>query len=301
MKLSVATPSRKSKFGTTIVAGRPSRSGQRPRNNIFLFDIDGRWNEIMPFLDEPLVQRALNAGMTSYLADAGGRREWKPGEGPWVYSRTDYWATRSQDLANESPEWTAFVKAHPWVECDDPEEQPDSSWSVFDRISEQFYPQPSTPNWFRCYGACHWLAGWNCAIGQLLMPERDWYVLSATRHSNAIGLGPDDIAIMDILWGHDHTPAQIWRAVGRGTCATLADEIAVRMRRDATTTLACRCATCFLTTTAKARFVGGMPTHGRTARAPPAFVGRWCESDRLQHSSLLAHPSHKFDTSAKAS
>ena len=163
--------------------------------------------------------------------------EWKPGEGPWVYSRTDYWATRSLDLANESPEWTAYSEANPWDECADPVEQRES-WIIFDRIAAQFDPQPGTPNWYRCYGACHWLAGWNCAIGQFLMQERDWHVLSATRHSNAIGLGPDDIAIMDILWGHDHTPAQIWRAVGRGTCVTFEDEIAVRSGLD------CNCETC---------------------------------------------------------
>ena len=193
----------------------------------------------MPFLDDPQVQRALNAGMNSYLADAHGSSRWKPGEGPWTYSRTDCWASRSLDLANESSEWTAYCEANPWDECDDPEEHPES-WSVFDGIAEQFYPRPRTPDWYRCYGACHWLAGWNCALGQFLMPERLWYVLSATRHSNAIGLGPDDIAIMDILWGQDHTPAQIWKAVGRGTCVTLADEIAVRDALDATATLGCR-------------------------------------------------------------
>ncbi len=201
MKLSATAPSRKSKVGKRTVPRRSSRSSRRPRPHILLFDIDGRWSEIKPFLDEPLVQRALSAGMKSYLADRRGSPEWKPGEGPWAYSSTDYWATRSLDLANKSPEWTAYLEANPIDDCDDPEEQPET-WSFFDKIAQQFDPQPRTPNWYRCYGACHWLAGWNCAIGQFLMPKRDWYALSATKHSNAIGLGSDDIVIMDILWGH---------------------------------------------------------------------------------------------------
>lgn len=222
------SPSHKSKGGKSIAASRTSRSGRTPWNEILLFDFDGRWSEVIPLLNEPLVLRALNAGMNAYLADSYGRSDWQPGEGPWVYTRSDYWVQRSQDLANDSPEWAAYAEANPWNEDDDdPDEQPE--WfQVLDRIAGQFDPQPRTPNWYRCYGACHWLAGWNCAIGQLLMPERDWYVLSATKHSNAIGLGPEDIVIMDILWGHDHTPAQVWKAVGRGTCATLEDEIAVR-------------------------------------------------------------------------
>ncbi len=209
---------------------RASRRRRRPRPKISFFDFDRAWGVVEPLLDEPLAQRALNTGMNSYLSANRRRFKWDPEHGPWRYTSSDYWANRSLRLTEESPEWAAYMEAHgPWDEDGDlTAEEEKEWWRAFDKISARFDPRPRTADWYRCYGACHWLAGWNCAIGQLIMPERHWYVVQAENHSNAIGLGPGDAIFADILWGHDQPLDKVWKAVQGGCCLRLEDEIAFR-------------------------------------------------------------------------
>ena len=93
-----------------------------------------------------------------------------------------------------------------------------------DDLMEDFFPQPSTPDWYRCRGACHWLASWNCAIGTLLYPDMLWHVVAARNHSTAIGLDDSKALCVDILWGKD-LASKIWDTVRDGQWFTLIDEI----------------------------------------------------------------------------
>ena len=212
-----------------------------------VFDYDSRWAEVIPVLDHPLVQHALNAGMKEFLEqDRVSRMEyckfhhmdtsrlepgsagftWNPEYGPWSYSIGNSWFFEASDKLDASPEWQAYWKEHHSEEDDvDPTEEDDR---VREEMLSRFLPQPNTPNWFRCYSACHSLCGWNCAVGSLLMPDRDWYTLGTTRHSNAIGIGHADAVLMDILWGNLEPHTKIWETMRRGRCWLLDDELAFR-------------------------------------------------------------------------
>lgn len=185
------------------------------------FDFDGQWSKVLGVLDHPLVIRALNAGMTGWCDLRG--RVWSPEEGPWSYSRyDDYWDTKARKKfdavgrkdyytwchANGCPTWDENP-----VECD--------AWlnssvamNHYDVMIQPFYPQPRTVEWYRCYSACHWLAVWNGAIGELLFPKYQWTILKGVEHSMALGTSNGDLICMDILWGHDHTFSEIEKGLG---------------------------------------------------------------------------------------
>ena len=179
-------------------------------NDLNVFDYDAEWLRVLRVLDHPLALRALNAGMVSYCDD-GGRRVWEPDMGPWSFSRTDGWCMDAQAKFEESgqnEEWHKWCKTQG---CPDYEDDPEAcdewyntnqkAWDKYNELEAPFYPQPRTPDWYRCWGACHWIAGWNCAIGELLFPDMDWGVVKADEHSTAIGSDSSGGMFMDILWG----------------------------------------------------------------------------------------------------
>jgi hypothetical protein len=59
------------------------------------------------------------------------------------------------------------------------------------------------------------LVGWNCAIGQLLMPQLEWFCVLGDEHSTAIGMSADEkeVVCFDILCGHTCTYHAIFRSI----------------------------------------------------------------------------------------
>ena len=187
-----------------------------------------------------------------------------PEEGPWVYSRTDYWVQRSLDLANVSPEWAAYLEVNPWDECDDPEEQSES-WSAFDRITGAV--RSATLRFTRLVSllrrvplACRMelrdrsISGCRkprlaCAIGdETFECNRSW----TGRHcNNGHFVGRDHSR--SFRSGESSGLRHLRNSCGRNRCSDMP-----WMQLGDTCV---RCATCLLTTTAKARFVGGMVEH----------------------------------------
>jgi hypothetical protein len=237
---------------TNITAERERMAKSERKRMPSVFDFDSRWPEVVPVLNDPLVQRALNAGMNNWLEERKSRRmefcrargtstvlseedlvryTWSSERGPWYYSEGDGWCQKADDKLNDSPEWQAYQAEHDY---DDDMEYSEDDLRVVEEITSHFYPQPDTPDWFRCSGACHWLSGWNCAVGSLLMPDREWYTVGTTNHRNAIGIGPTDAVFMDILLCNLESPAEIWQRVRHGRCRSLEDELAIRESRDVT-------------------------------------------------------------------
>ena len=66
-----------------------------------------------------------------------------------------------------------------------------------------------TPDWYRCYGACHLLSAWCGAIGEALEPSLTWLVGYSPNYEHSAALGfvdPDDEypqLVMDILWHYE--------------------------------------------------------------------------------------------------
>jgi hypothetical protein len=136
------------------------------------------------------------------------------------------------EKSGQDEEWRKWCKAQG---CPDYEDEPEAhdewydtnqkAWDKYSELEAPFYPQPNTPNWYRCWGVCHWIAVWNCAIGELLFPGMKWHVVKGLEHSTAIGLDRSGRVYMDILWGGDHTSTEIWDAVHNGEWTSLMDEI----------------------------------------------------------------------------
>jgi hypothetical protein len=79
-----------------------------------------------------------------------------------------------------------------------------------EEVMDPLYPQHDTPDWYRCHGASHDLAAWNCALGKLIFPDQDWLISIANEHSCAYTLSGE--VYMDILWSHQD-PATIARSI----------------------------------------------------------------------------------------
>jgi len=191
-----------------------------------VFQFDDRWDEVLPHLKSPEALHALDVGMRAYcindtrwrtqaVGSAVEQQIWDPSKGPWSYGGGDVWFQRSLDLAVEDDEWQD-LSDQLGDDLDDQEYE-----ECFDRMSkieEQFYPQPDTPDWYRCWGACHWLAPWNCTIGKLVYPELTWWVVDADEHSNAVGIGDQGLVVMDILFTDPWVDLDPWAAVRSGDC-----------------------------------------------------------------------------------
>ena len=167
--------------------------------------------------------RALDAKMKIWCDEMS--ETWDPQRGPWYYSRNSYWVDLATERAEQLPEYAALMSSP-----SDDEELDEETWDRSYEIESRYLPQPYTPDWYRCQTACHHLAAWNCAVGEEIMPERHWVIVHTPEHSNAVGflgpdMNPDDIVIMDILWGHDHSPEELWNTVKNGTRCSLMTEI----------------------------------------------------------------------------
>jgi len=190
---------------------------------IEIFYFDQRWDEVLPHLKNPEALHALDVGMRAYcINDAGLRMQhvgrpveqkiWDPSEGPWSYSGGDVWFQRSLDLAMEDDEWHKAASQLNDAQIDE------EVLERMQKIESVYLPQPDTPDWYRCWGACHWLAPWNCTIGKLLYPELTWWVVDADEHSSAVGIGDQGLVVMDILFTDPWEDLDPWAAVRSGEC-----------------------------------------------------------------------------------
>jgi len=190
-----------------------------------VFDFDTNWSKVLPVLDHPLALRALNAGMAALCHEKG--TVWCPEDAPWSYSRTTHWLAHADAAFRDSDQ---YAQLEEWADAEgcfdeDPDEPGEEYLNKHDELWRQFLPQPRTPNWYRCWGACHRLAAWNCAIGELVFPDMAWGVILAEKHSTAHGWTSSREVFVDILWGMDHTYAEIKDAVWEGEWRSLTDDI----------------------------------------------------------------------------
>lgn len=161
-----------------------------------IFDFDKRWDEVLPLLDRPIVTEALNIGMEAFCRDNRHSIPWDERLGPWWYFGDE----------DHQAEWTPFFR-YAW--CD----RVDDYYQLRQEQQIPNTPAANTPDWYRCWRACHCLVGWNCAIGQLLMPGLDWMCVAGGEHSTAFGHSEDVLICVDILCGHNCTPEAITQAI----------------------------------------------------------------------------------------
>ena len=88
-------------------------------------------------------------------------------------------------------------------------------YSACDYFHGRRCPKPNSSNWYRCWSACHWLAPWNCVMGQLVMPEFDWHIYRTDWHSTAVGRLGTRRVIFDILLCKICTAGEIFEEVVR--------------------------------------------------------------------------------------
>lgn len=166
-----------------------------------VFDFDERWDEVVHYLAHPTVMVALNVGMTRWCRDRGA--SWNPDWGPWAYSNCGYW-TEKADEALTLGIWEEHLRWGADNNCLGEDDYGYMEWMStkgldhLEEVMAPLYPQPNTPDWYRCHGASHELAAWNCAIGELLFPDQSWRICIANEHSCAFS--PE--VYMDILWSH---------------------------------------------------------------------------------------------------
>ncbi len=203
--------------------------------NDYAFDFEQNWDLVLPHLGNPLALRALNAGMVS-LCDKG-QTIWEPEKGPWTLTVGDFWET------HVDRKFDAYVSDKMWNwtdhnRCPMYDDSPhwyniwhhvnEEAWAdKYARIIEKFSPKPLTHRWYQCYGGCHWIVAWNCAIGQLIYPKLDWSIIKGVNHSTAVGDGGDHRVFMDILWFDRSDIDGIWSESNTSECriSSLVDEI----------------------------------------------------------------------------
>jgi len=185
-----------------------------------VFDFEANWDDVLRVVDDPIALHALDTAMTEWCEFRGGRRAWLPENGPWWYSQTDAWCMQADSKFEVSPEfdkYQAWIRENGYNRDDLTREEEQICCDMYGEFESHFYPQPETPDWYRCWGSCHYMIDWNLAIGWLLFPERDWYALEGDTHQTAVGISDDNepFLLMDILWGKDYAKA-IWPAVENG-------------------------------------------------------------------------------------
>ncbi len=190
---------------------------------MLVFDIDKNWSEVQKHLNDSVVQMALDVGMSVYAENLPySPGEWASVKAPWMYSED--WDIRAIDRFEDSSvhkDWLAWSDAQEptglnefeiekWYDSD----VANYIWDRYDKLVSTFYPQPNTPDWYRCYGANHFLAAFNCALGMRIAPHLDWKVVSGLEHTTAMGYEDrKSILCFDILLGHEHTAGEILKAV----------------------------------------------------------------------------------------
>jgi hypothetical protein len=177
---------------------------------MIVYDIDTKWREVRKHLNDPVVQTALDLGMLVYtegMSDLPG--PWQAVQAPWMFTFGDHWDYKANELFEASDEFQAWMR---WSESQEPSGDlteveawynSDAAKHVLDYYNElcaAYYPQPATPDWYRCYGAEHFLGSFNAALGMQLAPHLDWRVVSGRRYTTAIGYeGGHSILCFDIL------------------------------------------------------------------------------------------------------
>lgn len=188
-----------------------------------IFDIDQNWLKVRQHLNDPTVQMTLDLGMTVYaetLLHPPGR--WVDIRAPWMFS--DEWDARALDLfenSNSHKEWLAWstaqepknlneVEIEKWYDSDAAEQ----IGKRYNELAAVFYPQPDTPDWYRCYGAGRFLGAFNCALGIRIAPHLDWQIILGRKYTTAIGYENDYPNLcFDILLGHEKTSEEILKLV----------------------------------------------------------------------------------------
>jgi len=179
-----------------------------------LFDIDKNWDQIQRYLDIPIIQSALDIGMTLYaetLPCIPGA--WEFVRAPWMYSSAE-WDKIALERFEASLDYQKWKKHHDKSIKEDEDwynsNEYESIWNIYHEYLALYYPQPGTPDWYRCYGAEKFLGGFNCALGIRVAPHLKWFIVSGAKHTTAIGYeGEEPVLCFDILAKTDENPEYI--------------------------------------------------------------------------------------------
>ena len=182
-----------------------------------VFDFKANWHLVVPHLKDANLNEMLERCVNRYLQDdydfrvaqTGGPVVWlgryEPANGPWFYTRSDYWLTYATELADAAVDRGDFA----W-NCKDGEEPTEEEFDRYSEFCNQFYPRCGTYQWYQLFGACHWLAPWLKALGKRVFPHLKWRVMQSEWHSFAYGVDPDGNGIIfDILLFETHSAQQI--------------------------------------------------------------------------------------------
>ncbi len=155
-------------------------------DDIDVLDFDTEWPEVQQLLEEGLAVRAINAGMLGFC------REMRANFIPRAKLQTSSDSATDQSAAvDEEPAKAGQAHGH-----------------FVERLNGEF----------------HWLAAWNCVIGEALCPELTWHVVRAPRHSTAIGMDTSRAVCADIVLGKAQV-SQIRESVRDGVWVPLMDDI----------------------------------------------------------------------------
>ena len=177
-----------------------------------LFDIDSNWEQVRQHLNDPIVQAALNLGMEVYTDDfLNSPGPWNAVKAPWMFSLEDDWDYIAHKRFEGTPSWQSWLQ---WIDEQAPkvnsgcelEDWYNSDaaihiWNKYNELCAEFYPQPDSPDWYRCYGAEHFLGGFQCALAMRVAPHLRWKVVSGRNYTTAIGYEDGhSILCFDLLW-----------------------------------------------------------------------------------------------------
>jgi hypothetical protein len=177
-----------------------------------IYDVDKCWPEVKRHLSDPTVQLALDLGMKVYAENMPTiPGPWDLVKAPWMYSEDDAWDYIAYQRFETSDAYKEWLR---WSEEQEPkylselelERWYDSEVAQFilvryKELMAEFYPQPETPDWYRCIGASDSLGAFNCALGLKVAPHLNWKVVAGQRHTTAIGYDEgQSVLCFDILW-----------------------------------------------------------------------------------------------------
>jgi hypothetical protein len=167
---------------------------------IEVFDFEKQWHIVQPCLHYAHVEAALTV--------AGFDLK----KGPWVLSRTDYWAHLISERASE-----ALRRGEIQFEPQGQDDWTEEDWDKWQKIESQFWPKPDTLEWYQCIGGCHRLAPFLRELGKLVFPDLTWKMMKGVCHSCAFGMeATGNIkVIFDILRFREHSAIQIIEAATR--------------------------------------------------------------------------------------
>jgi len=192
--------------------------------NVLILLPEALWHWAKQIVTHPFAEAVLDASMKDWVHfNPIMGSEWCPSKGPWYYSES--WHETLFDLFYRGG---GDIILGDWVQNNPPPSTDENTteyanWEQLlcdeqGRLTDFCNPQPSEPNWYRCYGACHYLRGWNAVIGELLFPQLKWYIVAGEEHSTSIGIKGTGKRkqgyVFDILWGHETTVEGLYAALG---------------------------------------------------------------------------------------